>query len=383
MAAFSFAGFLVFGVLLVLVGASHAELAPALGLDLEETGRMGATLLLGMGLGILAAGPLIDRFPRRPIFLTAALTAATALLTTSADMGMTRALVHMFFVGIGGGVFETVLNVIAVERSARTAARYLTFLHTAATIGAMLAPILLGWLGGFGGFELGFRAIGCALLALAFWSWLAPFEPPPPRVEHEAASLRSLSSPALLALCAIGFAYIGVEASVTLFASPYADALQLEPARGRAAISAFWFGLLLGRIVLVATPRSLGTGVLMLSGVAGALLLAGGVAAQTTEVELWVGACGLAISGVFPIMVAIVGQTFPAARGSATGIAVGTGTLVGFAIPWLTGWLGQLGGVNIAMASLALWCLAMALAALLTRALTRTPDAAAENRAIG
>ena len=381
MLPFSFAGFLVFGVLLVLVGASHADLAPALGLGLEETGRIGAALLLGMGIGILAAGPLIDRFPRRPIFLVATLTAAAALLTTHADMGMTRALVHMFFVGMGAGVFETVLNVIAVERSARTAARYLTFLHTAATIGAMLAPVLLGWLGGYGGFELGFRATGGAVLALALWSLRAPFEAPPPRIKAETPGPPLLSSPALLALCAIGFAYIGVEASVTLFAAPYADALQLEPERGRAAISAFWFGLLLGRIVLVAWPRNLGTGVLILSGVAGALLLAAGVAAQTTAIELWIGACGLAISGVFPIMVATVGRSFPEARGSATGIAVGSGTLGGFAIPWLTGWLGDRGGVSLAMASLSLWCLAVAFAALLTRALTRPRGTTAEDRA--
>ena len=373
MLPFSFAGFLVFGVLLVLVGASHAHLAPALGLDLEETGRLGASLLLGMGLGIFAAGPLIDRLPRRPIFLVAALTSSLALVTTSDDMTITRAFAHMFFVGMGAGVYETVLNVIAVERYEKAAARYVTFLHTAATVGAMLAPVLLGWLGSVGGFELGFRATGCALLALALWSCWAPFEaPPPPEDQTPSGNLRSIATPALLALCAVGFAYIGVEASVTLFAAPYAGALQIDPERGRAAISAFWFGLLLGRVALISTSRTLGVGVLRVSGIAAALLLAGGVALKVTQVELWIGACGLALSGVFPIMVALVGQTFPQARGSATGIAVGAGTLGGFAIPWLTGWVGEREGVSVAMASLALWCLAVTIAAFIARELAKT-----------
>jgi len=370
---FSFAGFLLFGVLLVLVGASHADLAPALDLNLEETGRLGASLLLGMGLGVLAAGPMIDRLPRRPITVLAALLAAGALLTTSADMGMTRALGHMFFVGMGAGVFETVLNVTAVERYAEAAARYVTFLHTAATVGAMLAPFLIGWLSALGGFELAFRAIGGACLGLALWSCFTPFDAvrQPSGPARGAVDLRAIVTPALLALCAVGFSYIGVEAAVTLFAGPYADALQLSPERGRAAISAFWFGILVGRVALVAVNRPLGVGVLMVSGVAAAALLLGGVAIRVTQVELWVGAVGLSISGIFPIMVAVVAQSFPSARGSATGIAVGSGTLGGFVIPWLSGWLGESASVNLAMAGLAVWCLAVSLCAYLVRSINR------------
>jgi FHS family glucose/mannose:H+ symporter-like MFS transporter len=370
---FSFAGFLLFGVLLVLVGASHADLAPALDLNLEETGRLGASLLLGMGLGVLAAGPMIDRLPRRPITVIATLLAAGALLTTSADMGITRALGHMFFVGMGAGVFETVLNVTAVERYAEAAARYVTFLHTAATVGAMLAPFLIGGLSALGGFELAFRAIGGACLVLALWSCFAPFDAvrQPSDPTPGAVDLREIATPALLALCAVGFSYIGVEAAVTLFASPYADALQLSPERGRAAISAFWFGILMGRVALVAANRPLGVGVLMASGVAAAALLLGGAAIRVTQVELWVGAVGLAISGIFPIMVAVVAQSFPRARGSATGIAVGSGTLGGFVVPWLSGWLGELTNVNLAMAGLAVWCLAVSLCAYLVRSISR------------
>jgi FHS family glucose/mannose:H+ symporter-like MFS transporter len=373
---FSFAGFLLFGVLLVLVGASHADLAPALGLDLEETGRLGASLLLGMGLGVLAAGPMVDRLPRRPITLIAALLSAGALLTTSAEMGMTRAFAHVFFVGMGAGVFETVLNVTAVERYSQAAARYVTFLHSAATVGAMLAPFLIGWLSALGGFEFAFRSIGVACLGLALWSCFAPFDAVPRSMGSATDSatggvdLRSIATPALLALCAVAFSYIGVEAAVTLFVGPYADALQLAPERGRTAISAFWFGILIGRVVLVAVNRPLGVGVLMTSGLAGGALLLGGVALEVSQVELWVGAVGLAISGIFPIMVAVVAQSFPSARGSATGIAVGSGTIGGFVIPWLSGWLGELASVEFAMAGLALWCLAVSISAYLVRAMS-------------
>ena len=114
----------------------------------------------------------------------------------------------------------------------------------------------------------------------------------------------------------------------------------------------------------------------MVSGVAAGALLLGGVALRVTQVELWVGAVGLAISGIFPIMVAVVAQSFPNARGSATGIAVGSGTLGGFVIPWLSGWLGELASVNLAMAGLAVWCLAVSLCAYLVRSINRRQSAA-------
>ena len=46
-----FASFLVFGILLVLVGANQADLADSLALDMEGTGILGASLSLGLGLG--------------------------------------------------------------------------------------------------------------------------------------------------------------------------------------------------------------------------------------------------------------------------------------------------------------------------------------------
>ncbi len=61
-----FSAFLAFGVLLVLVGANQADLARDLSLDLARTGLLGSGLAAGLGIGVMAAGPLFDRYPRRP-----------------------------------------------------------------------------------------------------------------------------------------------------------------------------------------------------------------------------------------------------------------------------------------------------------------------------
>ena len=58
------ASFLAFGALLVLYGANSSELIRALDLGYADLGLLGSCLSLGLGVGIVLAGPLVDRLPR-------------------------------------------------------------------------------------------------------------------------------------------------------------------------------------------------------------------------------------------------------------------------------------------------------------------------------
>ena len=64
--ALALASFLAFGALLVLYGANSSELIDSLSLDYADLGLLGSMLSLGLGVGIILAGPMIDRLPRRP-----------------------------------------------------------------------------------------------------------------------------------------------------------------------------------------------------------------------------------------------------------------------------------------------------------------------------
>ena len=50
-------------------------------LDMEGTGLLGASLSLGLGLGVLVAGPVVDRLPRRPVFCFATAMTGACLFT--------------------------------------------------------------------------------------------------------------------------------------------------------------------------------------------------------------------------------------------------------------------------------------------------------------
>ena len=90
-----FAAFLAFGVVLVLVGANQAALARDLSLDLSRSGLLGAALVLGIGAGVVGSGSLVDRYPRRPLWVFSTGLAGAALLGVSPGLGFERMLAQL------------------------------------------------------------------------------------------------------------------------------------------------------------------------------------------------------------------------------------------------------------------------------------------------
>ena len=366
MLALGFVGFLAFGITLVLVGANQPALAESLALDLSASGLLAASLSLGIGAGVLVSGPLVDRGARRLLFVASSAGATASLLAVRPEIGFAGAVASLAALGFSLGFYETLLNTVVVERHAPHTARPLTFVHSGATLGAMLGAPALAWLAARAGWPATFQATAGAFGALAL-AGLALRLDAPPIARAEAADGGGRVSLAILPYAGVAACYVGVETAVTLFATPYARALGIGLERGVGAISAFWLGLLLGRLGFLGWRGAVDARLLVASGVASAALLGGGVLAGARALELLVGATGALLGFVFPVFVSLTTQRFPAARGTATGIVTGAGAAGGFVVPWLAGAIGDRFGVAAAFLSLAAWCLALAGCALAAR----------------
>ena len=378
MLALGCAAFLLFGVVLVLLGACEPGLVASLGLDDAGWGLLGGSLSLGIGAGVLVAGPLVDRFPRRPLFLASTLLTGCALATVGDAMSPTRAMLHIMAMGAGAGIYDTLLNAVAIERWRERSVRPLGLLHAMVAVGAIATPTLVALGGGTRDWVEVFRATGLAYFALSAWVALVPFPAPSAQATAPSSRIRSLElirRPAFMALCLIGFAYIGIEAALMLFAIPYAEgALGLSELRGGRAISAFWMGILFGRVALVIGVeriRGFESQLLAATGAAAALIIGFGTGLGFGHVELLLGATGLAVSATFPLMIALAGREMPEAPGLATGLVAGLGSAGGFALPWLTGNLADVAGVGLAMTAIAAWCALISAAALVSQRTSR------------
>ncbi|MFO0689357.1 MAG: MFS transporter [Myxococcota bacterium] len=371
---FAVASFLAFGALLVLYGSNGSELRAALDLSYADLGLLGACLSLGLGVGIVLAGPLVDRWPRRPLYVAACSCVVVACAVLGPWTGFRGLMVSTILIGFGAGFYETVLNALVVETHGTEAPRRLVFIHCGATLAASLTPLLFAVLRD--SIELAwydtFRIAGAAHLLLIAATRFVPMRPPPAHADFgdaaafEVDPTRGAGPPArrapgedrlaFAALCLATFAYVGVESALTLFVADHARTdLGLDAARAAGTISAFWTGLLVGRLGVGLAPRAPGAGTTAALAALAASIVLGFGRGWIGPPELAMAATGFFLGGVFPVMIGLAGQLLPNRAGLAVGLAGGLGSLGGFVVPWLTGLIAAIDGLSSALAALSGW----------------------------
>lgn len=384
--ALAVTSFLAFGALLVLFGANATELIEALGLDYGDLGLLGSMLSLGLGVGIVAAGPLIDRLPRRPLYLAACSVVMLATTTLGPETSYRALLLHTLAIGLGAGFYETVLNALVVETFGASAPRRLIFAHSAATLAASATPLLFEWAREASPIPWyqTFQIAGLLHAGLIVSVFFVPMQAPPARRAAEKAPPAAVPvgeaaddrTPAhgvddrlaLAAICVATFAYVGVESALTLFIADYTtSSLALDAERAARTISAFWGGLLMGRLAIGLSPRPAGAGATAaLAAVAAGIVAAFGLGALPSP-ELAMAATGFFLGGVFPIMIGLAGIALPSSAGTAVGLAGGLGSLGGFVVPWLTGRVATATQLSTGLSTLSLWLALLVIAASVAR----------------
>jgi fucose permease len=353
------ASFFAFGALLVLFGANASEIIRDLSLDYAEFGFLASMLSMGIGSGILCAGPAADRLPRRPLFVLSVGGVAFTSFAVGTSIDYSSFLVASFGIGFGAGFYETVLNTVIVEQSGLAAPRRLLFIHSAATLGATLTPFAIGllreplaleWLDSFrmAGVLHGALLLGTGLLPASRASTIAPKTPSPVAANGH----RRL----LAAICLATFVYVGVESALTFFVADYAqNDLGLAAGRASGSIGFFWLGLLVGRMAIGLSPRAPSAGTTSLLALVSATVVCAFFSFGVPSVEWAMTITGFFLGGVFPIMIGMAGIARPQATGMAVALAAGLGSLGGFVIPWLTGIIATATDLGTALASLSIW----------------------------
>jgi MFS family permease len=389
--------FFTFGVVLVLLGATQAEVARALSLDLAASGFLGAVLALGIGGGVLIGGPLVDRFARAPLMAGSCVVCALGLFVIGPQRSYVEVVTALIVLGIGCGVYDTLVNAVVLEKAGARGASALALVHASATLGASVGPLLVRFGLNHWNWWLVFNAVGAVHLGLALAAVsLRGSRPSAARAhregrEHELGAgaregqLRGLlvSAPALIAIAIATCAYVGLENGVTLYAVPWAASLGDSEPMGQWSISAFWGGLLIGRLWLVALgarreARALGTlqeadaveartelaaldarrdaGVQLLAacGAGGAVIVCAGALLAHGPLIVVTTLAGIALGPVYPLAMTLVARRVPSATGTALGLVASAGAVGGFAIPWVAGAVGDRFGVQAAVTLLGL-----------------------------
>jgi fucose permease len=348
------AGMVAMGLFISIVGPALPGVRATFGLTLGEAGLLALANSLGYIISGFAGGLLADRWDRRLILLIGSAAMAVGAVAFMLAPLWPLLLLGTAIVGVGVGTVDAPGNALINQHSGRWRGADLNLAHGYFGVGAIVGPLLAGWLLAIG---LSWRWLAApaflASLALIGLAWSLRLPPRrdgagPARIDWSILR-QPLVGLLALALCL----YVGVELMVGAWAfSHLQTAFDAGAGVAGLATALYWGGLTLGRFVMGTVGSRIGPHALIVGNAVGsALALTLFVAAPTLPLAIaGLALIGLSLANVFPAVVAIVGAAFPHAGGAATGVLVAAGGLGGALFPWLTGVVAERFGLGAALA---------------------------------
>src|SRR5512139_32701 len=258
------------------------------------------------------------------------------------------------FAGLGAGAIDAGLNTYV---AAHFGEGLMQWLHASWGVGITMGPIIMTlglralntWRFGYrvvGGFQIALAA--CFVLTLAMWSQNdAPSDSKTEKrlTDYKTPMGQTLRQPQVWLSVVLFFLYVGAEASLgTWTYTLLTESRGVDKTLAGFFTGSYWFTFTIGRVAAGLVARRVGVNKMVLGGLAGALLGAGLLIWNPSEIAnvLAVAIIGLSIAPIFPAMMSgtrtRVGDHFAANTIGMQMAATGFGTAV---IPSLMGVLAR------------------------------------------
>jgi fucose permease len=347
-------GMMAMGLFISIVGPVLPGVRATFGLTLGEAGLLALANSVGYVISGFVGGLLADRWDRRLILLIGAAAMAGGAIAFMLAPSWPLLLLGTAIIGVGVGTVDAPGNALINEHSGRWRGADLNLAHGFFGVGAIVGPLLAGWLLAAG---LNWRWLAApafvATLALIGLTW--GLRLPSRRADAGPARIdwSVLRQPLLILLGVVLCLYVGVEMMVGAWAfSHLQTAFDAGDGVAGVATALYWGGLTVGRFVMGTVGARIGPHALIVGNAVGAALALGLlVAAPTLPLAIaGLALVGLALANVFPEVLAIAGAAFPNAGGAATGALVAAGGLGGSLFPWLSGIVAERYGLGAALA---------------------------------
>ena len=330
-----YGGFLITGVVTVLLGPLLPDLAREWRLPVEELRALFVVQFLASATGSLLSSYRLGLSLRLGYLLIAAGLVSLSLA------GWPLALAPMAAVGLGLGLAIPATNLRVAHSQPERRGAALSSLNMVWGAGAVACPLLFA-----------VRPPGMSsdavLLVLAAAGGLVLILLVPHRAASGAAAPAVAAAagrqggvlPGLFVVAAIMFLYVGIENSVGGWLVSLAD--QFQAARSATSLwigSGFWAALLVSRAAAplllrrVSEPVLYGAGVLLAGGGLLGLLLSGSQAGLAVAAV----ATGAGLAPLFPLTISFLADLTEATRSRNTGWVFALAGSGGAVLPWLTG----------------------------------------------
>lgn len=324
-------------------GIAMLSLAPILGRlnsFVEGANSLPSTMSLGILLGTIVFGPVVDRFGYKGLLVSSSVLALAGLqgLANFKEIGMLH--ISIFCLGLGGGILNGETNALVSDiydddkRGGR-----LGLLGAFYCVGALLWTLLNYFIADF---TIPLNAVSVVMTAFILFFLIIRFPAAKPSGNISfRKSVGLLRYPALLLFAIVLFFESGFEGSQGNFTVSYlCDRGGMSMASATLAMTWFTVGMLAGRLPLGAILGKLGALATLYSylaaALAGVLLLLLGTG-STAFAYISMILIGFGVGATYPVVLNYIGGSFRELSGTAISIALFIGLLGQYTFNKVTG----------------------------------------------
>lgn len=324
----------VYGMIAAMLGTILPDLSKRFGLSPNQNGTIALAQAIGLMIGSVGIGPLIDAEGYKLGLVLGLTLVALALFVLPNSKGYGQIVAYLFVLGLGGGIIVTGANSLALDIGRGQQAAALNFLNLFFGLGGLATPFIAANLLGGSSTRLCYLTAILTAGTLAVHGTVAMPVAESAQALNVAAATSLLSSAALWLLAAMLFLYVSCEVGMWNWLVRHLIAQGIPEKRALNILSlGFALGLLLGRLGAAPLFSALTPLTVLLIAATMVTITTAAALAMRRPGAAWVTVflAGIGMAPVYPTTLAVTGQVFSATAATAIGV-VATAGWIGLAI---------------------------------------------------
>jgi MFS transporter, FHS family, glucose/mannose:H+ symporter len=315
----------LFGMTLITLGSILPSVTENFKLDEMNTGKLVSILPIGILVGSLLFGPIVDRFGFKILIIASVVISIIGLQGLAFTKSLSMLQICIFITGMGGGSINGGTSALVADISEEDKGASLSLLGVSFGVGALGMPLLLGVLSKYYQYPVIISGVGFVMLLTVIYFLSVKFPPP----KHTQGfplkeGVQLLKEPMLLLTGFFLFFQSAVEGLVNNWTTTFLKVKLSTPAEDALyALSFSVVGLTVARLLLGSLLKKISSFSLQLISLllvaAGNLILMYSSSYTVAFISLIITGIGLAAG--FPVILGYIGQLYARLSGTAFSIA--------------------------------------------------------------
>lgn len=339
------AGLFTFGIMTSFLGATLPELSTRLSFDLARSGTLFSFLYLPQIPMVFLAGPIIDRFGKKPVLAGGFLFCAAALVGMAYAPSYAVLGALLLVLGLGGSSAMSASNTLIPDLYPENPSSALNLGNIFFGVGAIFFPWVVTLMTARLGLQATLWFIALVVAGVAVVALAQTFPPAGSAGGFDWREARRVAlDPAVILLAWVLFFYSAVEISTAGWIRTYLEqGFHSSSQASKIILTVFWAMMMTGRLAASQVVKKVRGPRLVLGASFGALvgLLLMALAPNAQVATAGIVICGLSYAPVFPTTAGTASTYFSKLFGTVFGILMTLALLSGAVVPPAIGYIAQ------------------------------------------